>query len=253
MRNQQSTVLVLTVPHAVMSPYQGVAVATGIFTLTAMSVDRYMSIQRPSHAQWHSSLRSAAIITAFVWSASAAFMSPHLYVRTVDTVELERLPAMTFCIERWPRGTDRQVFGSLLLLVVYVIPVAIVAVCYANVGRLLCSYTIPRDNSGSTGTYIYCRRRAARALFLLVGLFIVCWLPYNVTSLLVDLGLGGGLVASLPFTLWLGHAHSAVNPVLYWATNRQFRHVAFKVFKTLRCPGNDAKNRPRNWRPPRQV
>ena len=227
--------------------------ATGIFTLTAMSVDRYLSIQHPSHAHWRSSPRHAALITGVVWTASAAFMSPQLYVRAVDTLQLEGLPAMTFCIEQWPRGRDRQIFGSLLLLVVYVIPVAIVAVCYANVGRMLCAYTLSRDDSNtSTGTYIYCRRRAARALFFLVGLFIVCWLPYNVISLLVDLGFADSLVSSLPFTLWLGHAHSAVNPVLYWATNKQFRHVASRVFKALRCLGSRNK-RSRNRRYPRRV
>ncbi|XP_059174506.1 QRFP-like peptide receptor [Physella acuta] len=164
---------------------QGVAVATGIFTLTAMSVDRYLSIQHPSHAHWSSAPSSAVVLTVITWTTSSVFMAPQLYVRTIDTLSLPDLPAMTFCIEDWPDDLDRQIFSFLLLMLVYVIPVLIVAVCYANVGKMLC--TLSFRGGSSSDVYVYSRRRAARILILLVGLFICCWLPYNVMSLIVDI------------------------------------------------------------------
>ncbi|CAL1528468.1 unnamed protein product [Lymnaea stagnalis] len=225
---------------------QGVAVATGIFTLTAMSVDRYMSIQHPSHAHWSSAPSHALVLTAVTWTTSAVFMAPQLYVRTVDTLTMPDLPSMTFCIEHWPQDQDKHIFGLLLLLVMFVIPVLILAVCYANVGKMLCSYTLSREDSNTSNvTYIFCRKRAARILVLLVGLFICCWLPYNIMSIMIDLGDMSGLVPFLPFALWLGHAHSAVNPVLYWVTNRRFREMVAKLRMRIQRPCIKKKRRPR--------
>jgi len=58
----------------------------------------------------------------------------------------------------------------------------------------------------------------------IVVVFVASWLPYNVVSLRVDLSLDAGEARILPFALWLGHAHSAVNPVVYWFFNKTFRH-----------------------------
>jgi len=63
-----------------------------------------------------------------------------------------------------------------------------------------------------------------RLLVTIVVVFVASWLPYNVVSLRVDLSLDAGEARILPFALWLGHAHSAVNPVVYWFFNKTFRH-----------------------------
>jgi len=68
------------------------------------------------------------------------------------------------------------------------------------------------------------RRSVVRLLVTIVVVFVASWLPYNVVSLRVDLNLDAGEARILPFALWLGHAHSAVNPVVYWFFNKTFRH-----------------------------
>ena len=68
------------------------------------------------------------------------------------------------------------------------------------------------------------RRSVVRLLVTIVVVFVASWLPYNVVSLRVDLSLDAGEARILPFALWLGHAHSAVNPVVYWFFNKTFRH-----------------------------
>jgi len=74
------------------------------------------------------------------------------------------------------------------------------------------------------------RRTIVRLLVVIVTVFAVCWLPYNVLSLSVDVSLDANHTKLLPFALWLGHAHSAVNPVVYWFFNRTFRHCASNVW-----------------------
>jgi len=91
---------------------------------------------------------------------------------------------------------------------------------------------LPRDRSAlstmTAGPYRDAinrsRRSVVRLLVTIVVVFVASWLPYNVVSLRVDLNLDAGEARILPFALWLGHAHSAVNPVVYWFFNKTFRH-----------------------------
>ena len=62
---------------------EGVAVASSIFTLTAMSVDRYISIQHPMASLTGMTSRQAVAIVLLTWIVSAIFMGPLLYVRQV--------------------------------------------------------------------------------------------------------------------------------------------------------------------------
>ncbi|XP_055956144.1 galanin receptor 2a-like, partial [Patella vulgata] len=54
----------------------GTVVAGSIFTLTAMSIDRYISIQHPLTANWVTSPNKALLIIAFTWLVSGIFMGP---------------------------------------------------------------------------------------------------------------------------------------------------------------------------------
>ena len=79
------------------------------------------------------------------------------------------------------------------------------------------------------------RRAIVRLLVIIVTVFTLSWLPYNVLSLSVDVSLDAQHTRLLPFALWLGHAHSAVNPVIYWFFNRTFRHCASNVLVCRRA------------------
>ncbi|KAK7481334.1 hypothetical protein BaRGS_00027414 [Batillaria attramentaria] len=213
---------------------QGVAVTSSIFTLTAMSVDRYISIQHPMALSRVTSARQALAIMAVMWTVAGTFMAPLLYVRQVDTVLLPDLPPMTFCIENWPRDYDRHAFGCVLVVVIFILPSATLGICYVHVGRTLCSTEPVRQLSDLSVTRTNSRKRAARMLITLVVIFVACWLPYNITSLCIDLTEDTGPVDFLPFALWLGHAHSAINPLMYWAMNRRFREDARNLMKAAR-------------------
>ncbi|XP_046330566.1 QRFP-like peptide receptor [Haliotis cracherodii] len=213
---------------------QGIAVANSIFTLTAMSIDRYISIQHPVTAHRVTSPGQALIIILVIWIVSGIFMGPLLYIRKIDTLEMPQLTVMQFCIEDWPQDYDRQAFGVFLLFMIYIIPGGTLAICYAHVGKTLCSDDMCRESSDSSTKRLFSRKRAARMLIILVVIFMICWLPYNITSLSVDIAEESEPVRLLPFALWLGHAHSAVNPVMYWLLNRRFRDKVRSMMKYIR-------------------
>ena len=147
---------------------------------------------------------------------------------------------MTFCIENWPQDYDRHAFGFFIVVVIFVLPSLTLGICYAHVGKTLCSkdnYRQASDsnsNSDSSLQRMCSRKRAARMLIALVVVFILCWLPYNITSLCIDLTESAQPVLVMPFALWLGHAHSAINPAMYWLMNRRFRHNVSHLLQSLK-------------------
>ncbi|XP_047589757.1 5-hydroxytryptamine receptor 1E [Lutra lutra] len=75
-------------------------------------------------------------------------------------------------------------------------------------------------------------RKAARILGLILGAFILSWLPFFIKELIV--GLSTYTVSSevADFLTWLGYVNSLINPLLYTSFNEDFK-LAFK--KLIRC------------------
>lgn len=130
---------------------------------------------------------------------------------------------MGYCVEYWERYQSRQAYGVFLLGATYIIPILIIATCYALIGRTLCTGEFHRDLPDSSASVLCGRKRVARMLVVVIGVFMMCWLPYNACSLSLDIQGDHRDTSALPFTLWLGHAHSAINPILYWFLNKTFR------------------------------
>ncbi|KAL0279654.1 UNVERIFIED_CONTAM: hypothetical protein PYX00_001160 [Menopon gallinae] len=64
------------------------------------------------------------------------------------------------------------------------------------------------------------RRRLANMLVAMVIVFAICWAPYVVLRICSEAGLTVS-ASILPFCLLLGHTHSAINPLVYYLSNRQ--------------------------------
>ncbi|KAG7160881.1 orexin receptor type 1-like [Homarus americanus] len=87
------------------------------------------------------------------------------------------------------------------------------------------------------GHSVETRRRLARLLVALGAVFSACWLPYVVALVVWAVRESPGTRHALEITLVLGHAHSAVNPVVYWLMNRAFLSSLHRLVSAqLRLP-----------------
>lgn len=204
----------------------------GIFTLMALSIDRYLAIKTPLGVQRIRGKGQAMRILMTIWIIAALFIAPILYVRQVYVMHFDFNISVSYCIEMWPKSVSRKAYAIILLISTYILPIIIIGICYTLIGRKLCADEFHRKTSDSSSTVMLGRKRVARMLIALISVFIISWLPYNILSLDIDMNRHYIATQILPFSLWLAHSHSAVNPFLYWFLNPSFRHC---MRKALRC------------------
>ncbi|XP_063621730.1 neuropeptide FF receptor 1-like [Cydia splendana] len=226
---------------------QGVAVAASVFTIAAMSVDRWLSIS-PEPRLRPPSRRQAVLLLLLLWCAAMLIFIPLL---KVATVQREAVPVISkgllnvsivsrdvhFCTEEWGELDARKQFGMFSFTLVYAIPGSITILSYAFMGRTLCSVKPPFDiDEGNVSMQqglrlMKERKRVAWILLLLAVLFALCWLPYNIMQLLLDMYVVNAkdLSMFLPYALLLGHANSAINPIVYCMMTRNFQRSARKL------------------------
>ncbi|XP_038070780.1 dopamine receptor 2-like [Patiria miniata] len=77
--------------------------------------------------------------------------------------------------------------------------------------------------------------KAAKTLGIVVGVFVVCWLPFfvvNVASPLCPTCISSPHIV-IPLLTWLGYINSALNPAIYAFTNKSFKRAYKKIL--CRC------------------
>uniref|UniRef100_A0A8C0H997 D(3) dopamine receptor n=1 Tax=Chelonoidis abingdonii TaxID=106734 RepID=A0A8C0H997_CHEAB len=73
-------------------------------------------------------------------------------------------------------------------------------------------------------------RKATQMLAIVLGTFIVCWLPFFMTHILNTHCQACHITPELySATTWLGYVNSALNPIIYTTFNTEFRKAFLKI------------------------
>ncbi|CAH1783529.1 unnamed protein product [Owenia fusiformis] len=81
-------------------------------------------------------------------------------------------------------------------------------------------------------------RKAAKTLGIVMGIFIICWLPFfifNAMFALCKLDCVKHPEIIFPIVTWLGYINSGMNPIIYACSMRDFRRAFLKILFAC-CP-----------------
>ncbi|XP_048358212.1 5-hydroxytryptamine receptor 1D [Sphaerodactylus townsendi] len=80
-------------------------------------------------------------------------------------------------------------------------------------------------------------RKATKTLGIILGAFIVCWLPFFVVTLVLPICQDACWFhpVLIDFFTWLGYLNSLINPVIYTAFNDEFKQAFQKMIQFKKC------------------
>ncbi|CAL8353726.1 probable G-protein coupled receptor [Gadus morhua] len=258
--------LVFTVPECQTYVFLNVfLMAASIFTVTAISVERYYYIVHPMRYELKMTCKLTAAVVALVWLASAALGLATVFGWSSHATRGGAVSAAR-CSLRWGRSEHQRVFSLLFCVTCFCLPAVVLFAVYCNVYKvarvaarqhgpppppswMTATQVKSRADSISSQTTIITTARdaprgaprarpfggskAALTLVVIVGQFLICWLPYFAFQLHLSLEASSSISEDLEDTVtWLAYSSFALNPFFYGLLNRQIRE---ELDKLRRC------------------
>ncbi|XP_034419418.1 B2 bradykinin receptor-like [Cyclopterus lumpus] len=218
---------------------------SSVLFLTLVSVDRYLALTRPLTQGRKRRAFWARGICFSIWIAGVLFSFPAILFRSVQFFPDLGIDA---CYLAYPHAGWRLRYNMTVSTVGFLIPVPIVSFCSYHITKVLQSSQ--RLRKGSRGSV---ERKAAYLVLVVLAVFILCWLPYQIVILLDTLdhyevfsGCTWSYVLDIGNQLatYLGYSNSSLNPFLYVIVGKHFKQKAREVFTLVLC------RRKRQWAKP---
>ena len=212
---------------------------TTVFHLTAISVERYMSVSRPFFYQrLPLYFYTGTIVVAWISAALVASLSP-----LQSLFKLQRFFAPTF------------------FTVGFLAPLLIISAMYAGIFRIALS--LSRHTPGITehACETTCSERSqlrkeiklAMTLTVVSGFFFLAWLPFYVllmTAVYCPHCLPGypGLQRLVDFVKWMHYSNSAVNPFVYVLRDPEVKKEFIRLIQIRRLSARFSQSSSRSSR-----
>ncbi|XP_072835991.1 delta-type opioid receptor [Pogona vitticeps] len=199
---------------------------TSIFTLTMMSVDRYIAVCHPVKALDFRTPAKAKLINICIWLLSSAIGVPIMIMAVTRSHD-----DMVMCLLQFP---EPQIYWDTVtkicvFIFAFLIPILVITICY---GLMILRLKSVRLLSGSKEKDRNLRR-ITHMVLVVVAAFIICWTPIHIFVIVWTLvGIDKKnpyVVASLHFCIALGYTNSSLNPILYAFLDENFKRC-FREF-----------------------
>ncbi|KAH3785015.1 hypothetical protein DPMN_163098 [Dreissena polymorpha] len=231
---------------------QGTNVFVSTISITAIALDRFQVIVYPTKDSMKKIGGAAALI--IIWIISFLMASPLILFSVLEVKPIYELDFYyCFCLEDPTLRAEKGAYSVVSMVVQYILPIIIVTIAHARICNKLKyrmanrrlrrgSYydTNNQTNGGRTRTNgnRSARKRRTNALLTLIAVvFVLSWLPLNISNILVEFqfelfrnqGIDINYVYLICHTLVLSSACS--NPVLYGWLNDNFQKEFKKMFQ----------------------
>uniref|UniRef100_A0A8C5SIP8 G-protein coupled receptors family 1 profile domain-containing protein n=1 Tax=Laticauda laticaudata TaxID=8630 RepID=A0A8C5SIP8_LATLA len=223
---------------------------SSILHLCAIALDRYWAITDPIDYVNKRTPRRAAALISLTWLIGFLIsIPPMLGWRTPE----DRSDPNACTISKDPGYTIYSTFGA------FYIPLLLMLVLYGRIfkaARFRIRKTVRKADKKQpplSPMALARERKTVKTLGIIMGTFILCWLPFFIVALVLPFcEVGCSMPAWLGAVInWLGYSNSLLNPVIYAYFNKDFQSAFQKI---VRCKVGAAPRHlpsaPRTWASP---
>ncbi|XP_039955533.1 neuropeptide CCHamide-1 receptor [Bactrocera tryoni] len=167
-----------------------VSIGVSVFTLTALSGDRYFAIVDPlrkfhAHGGGKRATRMTIAIAVSIWLLAILCAMPALIGTNVKQVEINSNKSFALCYP-FPQKWGVEYAKTMVLmrfLVYYAIPLCIIGAFYVLIARhLMYAASVPGEMQGAM-RQVRARRKVAVTVLAFVVIFGICFMPYHIFML----------------------------------------------------------------------
>ncbi|NXN09912.1 NMBR protein, partial [Indicator maculatus] len=207
------------------------SVGVSVFTLTALSADRYKAIVNPMDIQTSSAVLWTCLKAMAIWVVSMLLAVPEAVFSELAYISDADNATFTACIP-YPMTDDvhPKIHSVLIFLVYFLIPLAIISIYYYHIAKSLIksAHNIPGEYSEHCKKQMETRKRLAKIVLVFVGCFAICWFPNHVLYMYrsfnyskIDPSMGHMIVTLVARVL--SFCNSCVNPFALYFLSESFR------------------------------
>lgn len=175
-----------TIPCKVNEYMQTLSLGVSVFTLTALSADRYVAIVDPMAKLTGCTQRTTVGIALAIWLLSALLAIPDAVVSREVIVEIPN-GTLGHCSPYPPElGTVYEKVACIgRFLIFFFLPILTIGFFYTMMARMLIRSgdSLPTESKTGAANHhrqIAARKKVARVVLSFVIIFIVCWLPRHI-------------------------------------------------------------------------
>ncbi|XP_002732063.1 D(1) dopamine receptor-like [Saccoglossus kowalevskii] len=215
-----------------------------IMNLCMISVDRYYIVSHPFRYAGEGSLRRVQIMMLIAWLVSIVVsVLPISFGWAFELPPMEVVHAKCIFV-------PNKIYAATASTISFYIPLLLMIFAYLKIFKIAriqaekiqeferepVTFTSGRRKTLAKFSINFKReRKALRTLGIIMGCFLLCWLPFFITNVVNPFI--NYTVSPIAFTImtWIGWVNSTVNPLLYSALNKEFRRAFRRILRCDRC------------------
>ncbi|XP_020642420.2 gastrin-releasing peptide receptor [Pogona vitticeps] len=217
------------------------SVGVSVFTLTALSADRYKAIVRPMDIQGSHALLKICLKAVMIWIFSMLLAIPEVVFSDLRSMYDKGTNKTFVACTPYPHTNKLhpKIQSMASFLIFYIIPLSVISVYYYFIAKNLIrsAYNLPVEGNVHVRKQVESRKRLAKTVLVFVCIFAFCWLPNHIIYLYRSYHYSEVDTSLLHFITTLcarilAFANSCINPFALYLLSRSFR----KQFNhQLRC------------------